>query len=150
METMMENYEEILQGFHENLPDTQIVLLSLTAMGGEHWGSKNQLAAYNNVTIKLLAEKYGYTFIETPVMKIQSFPNSTRDYIPIGSRPVGKIISIYAVISTEIKTLDEKFIPDTIARVADQDAIVERIDALETWHEGFEEISTEDINGLFA
>ena len=72
METMMENYEEILQGFHENLPDTQIVLLSLTAMGGEHWGSKNQLAAYNNVTIKLLAEKYGYTFIDlyTPLYDV--------------------------------------------------------------------------------
>ena len=33
-------------------------------MGGEHWGSKNQLAAYNNVTIKLLAEKYGFTFVD--------------------------------------------------------------------------------------
>lgn len=64
MDTMFENYEQILQGFQENLPDTQIVLLSLTAMGGENWGSKNQLAAYNNVTIKLLAEKYGYTFVD--------------------------------------------------------------------------------------
>ena len=64
MDTMFENYESILMGLRDNLPDSKIVLLSLTAMGGEHWGSKNQLAAYNNVTIKLLAEKYGFTFID--------------------------------------------------------------------------------------
>ena len=33
-------------------------------MGGEHWGRKNELAAYNNVKIKLYAEKYGFTFID--------------------------------------------------------------------------------------
>ena len=64
MDTMFENYEAILQGLRTNLPDTKVVLLSLTAMGGEHWGRKNQLAAYNNVSIKLLAEKYGFTFID--------------------------------------------------------------------------------------
>ena len=64
MDTMFENYESILQGLHKNLPETKVVLLSLTAMGGEHWGRKNQLAAYNNVTIKLLAQKYGYTFVD--------------------------------------------------------------------------------------
>ena len=64
MDTMFENYESILQGLQENLPETKVVLLSLTAMGGELWGRKNQLAAYNNVTIKLLAQKYGYTFVD--------------------------------------------------------------------------------------
>lgn len=71
-DTMFENYEDILRGLKENLPDTKVVLLSLTAMGGEHWGAKNQLAAYNNVTIKLLAEKYGYTFVDlyTPLYDV--------------------------------------------------------------------------------
>ena len=71
-DTMFENYENILMGLQENLPDTEIVLLSLTAMGGEVWGSKNQLAAYNNVTIKLLAEKYGFTFVDlyTPLYDV--------------------------------------------------------------------------------
>lgn len=64
MDTMFENYESILKGLQDNLPETKVVLLSLTAMGGEHWGRKNQLAAYNNVTIKLLAQKYGYTFVD--------------------------------------------------------------------------------------
>lgn len=64
MDTMFDNYEAILQGLQNNLPDTKVVLLSLTAMGGEHWGPKNQLAAYNNVKIKLLAKKYGFTFVD--------------------------------------------------------------------------------------
>ena len=61
---MFGNYENILIGLRDNLPNTKIVLLSLTAMGGEHWGRKNQLAAYNNVKIKKLASEYGYTFVD--------------------------------------------------------------------------------------
>ena len=64
MDSMFENYESILQGLKENLPESKIVLLSLTAMGGDHWGPKNQLAAYNNVTIKLLAQKYGFAYVD--------------------------------------------------------------------------------------
>ena len=72
MDTMFENYESILQGFRENLPDTKVVLLSLTAMGGEHWGPKNKQAAYNNVSIQLLAQKYGFTFVDlfTPLYDV--------------------------------------------------------------------------------
>ena len=64
MDTMLENYESILIGLRDNLPETKVVILSLTAMGGEHWGQKNQLAAYNNVSIKLLAEKYGFYYVD--------------------------------------------------------------------------------------
>ena len=63
-DTMLENYEDILRGLQENLPNTKIVLLSMTAMGGEHWGRKNQQAAFNNVSIKLLAEKYGFYYVD--------------------------------------------------------------------------------------
>lgn len=64
MDSMFDNYEEILKGFKNNLPNTKIVLLSLTAMGGEFWGVKNQLACYNNVKIKKLASEYGYEFVD--------------------------------------------------------------------------------------
>ena len=63
METMFENYQRILQSFKENVPKTKIILLSLTSMGRE-WGKKNQLAAYNNVKIKKLAEQYGFEFVD--------------------------------------------------------------------------------------
>lgn len=71
MDTMMEDYEDILMGLQENLPETKIVLLSLTSMSGE-WGRKNQLAAYNNVLIRKLAEKYGFTFVDiyAPLMDV--------------------------------------------------------------------------------
>ncbi len=63
-DTMMENYESILKGFAENLPNTKIILLSLTSMGGSDWGKNNQLAAYNNVQIKMLAEKYSFEYVD--------------------------------------------------------------------------------------
>ena len=72
MDAMFEDYESILQDLQKNLPETKVVLLSLTAMSGELWGPKNQLAAYNNVTIKLLAEKYGCEFVDlfTPLYDV--------------------------------------------------------------------------------
>jgi lysophospholipase L1-like esterase len=63
-ETMRQNYEDILIGLKTNLPKTKVILLSMTAMGGELWGKKNPQAAYNNVSIQLLAEKYGFTFVD--------------------------------------------------------------------------------------
>ena len=71
-ETMLENYEDILIGLQDNLPDTKVVLLSMTAMGGEHWGRWNAQACYNNVSIRLLAEKYGFTYVDlfTPLYDV--------------------------------------------------------------------------------
>ena len=73
-ETMLENYEDILIGLRDNLPDTKVVLLSMTAMGGEHWGRWNGQACLNNVSIRLLAEKYGYTYVDvfTPLFDVNT------------------------------------------------------------------------------
>ena len=61
--TMFDNYEDILLGLKENLPSTKVVLVSLTAMGKD-WAHKNQIACLNNAKIKILAEKYDYTFVD--------------------------------------------------------------------------------------
>ena len=61
--TMFENYEDILIALRENLPETEVILVSLTSMSRE-WGKNNQLAAYNNVKIKILAEKYGFSYVD--------------------------------------------------------------------------------------
>ena len=63
-ETMLDNYEDILIGLRDHLPDTQVVLLSMTAMGGEHWGRWNDRARANNVEIQRLADKYGFTYVD--------------------------------------------------------------------------------------
>ena len=71
--TMFDNYERILQGIKENVPNTEVILLSLTSMSGE-WGKNNQLAAYNNVKIKILAEKYSFNFVDlySPLLNLET------------------------------------------------------------------------------
>ena len=81
--TMFDNYEKILIGLKENLPDTKIVLLSMTNMSRE-WGRFNHQAAYNNVKIKKLAEKYGFAFVDlySPLMNLETgeiYPEYTTD-----------------------------------------------------------------------
>ena len=72
--TMFDDYEDIVQGLKTNLPDTKIVLLSLTAMSGELWGKNNSIACLNNVKIELIAEKYGCTFVDlfTPLFDLHT------------------------------------------------------------------------------
>ena len=49
--TMLENYESILRGFREHVPDTRIVLLSMTSMGSD-WAIYNPYAEENNIRIR--------------------------------------------------------------------------------------------------
>ena len=63
LRTMFEDYEEILKGLQGALPETDVVLVSLTAMRGTH-REKNDLAVRNNLRIKDYAERYGYTYVD--------------------------------------------------------------------------------------
>ena len=98
--TMFENYENILISFRDNLPNSEIVLISLTSMGGT-WGKNNHLAAYNNVKIKALAEKYGYHFVDvyTPLLN-QEIDEIYPEYTTDGGHltPLG-----YEVMTSQIK-----------------------------------------------
>ena len=64
MTTMFDNYENIIISMKDNMPNTEIILVSLTAMGGEHWGKNNHLACFNNVKIKMLAEKHDCIYVD--------------------------------------------------------------------------------------
>ena len=51
---------------------------------GQDWGKGNELAAYNNVKIKKLAEKYGFAFVDlySPLMNLKTgeiYPEYTTD-----------------------------------------------------------------------
>ena len=72
--TMFEDYEDLIIGIKTNLPDTKLVICSLTSMGGEHWGKNNQLAAFNNVKIKAYANKYDCPFVDlyTPLLNMET------------------------------------------------------------------------------
>ena len=63
LNTMFDDYEDILIGLKENLPNTKVILVSLTAMGRD-FKEKNKIASLNNVKIKLLADQYNYEFVE--------------------------------------------------------------------------------------
>ena len=83
LDTMFENYENILKGLQTNLPESRVVLLSLTSMG-QDWAKGNKTAAYNNVRIKMLAEQYGYAYVDlySPLMDLstgQIYPQYTTD-----------------------------------------------------------------------
>ena len=61
--TMFDNYENILKGFQHNVPNSKVILLSLTSMSKE-WGKNNNIAKENNLKIQELATKYNYEFID--------------------------------------------------------------------------------------
>ena len=73
LDTMFEDYETIVKRLCEELPETKIVLLSLTSMGLD-WGHKNHLAAFNNVKIKAIAAKYACTVVDlyTPLLNLET------------------------------------------------------------------------------
>ena len=100
LNTMFENYEDILIGLKDNLPNTKVILLSLTAMGKD-WGHKNEIACLNNVKIKLLAEKYDYTFVDlfTPLFDI-NIGEVYSDYTTDGAHFTSKG---YEVVTSVVK-----------------------------------------------
>lgn len=73
LKTMFEDYEGIVKGITQNLPETHLVICSLTSMGRE-WGKNNHLAAYNNVKIKAIADQYNCSFVDlyTPLLNTET------------------------------------------------------------------------------
>lgn len=103
--TMFDNYENILKGFKENLPNTKVILLSLTSMGGD-WGKNNQLAAYNNVKIKMLASKYNFEFVDI--------------YSPLLNLETGEIYTEYTTDGGHLTKLGYDVITNTIYPVIEE------------------------------
>ena len=109
LKTMFDNYEDILIGLRDNLPNTKVILLSLTAMG-QDWVYKNEIACLNNVKINLLAQKYGYTFVDlfTPLFDIDKnkiYSDYTTDGVHFTSKG-------YEVVTSLIAPVLENFLED--------------------------------------
>ena len=62
-DTMLDNYKNILDGFKNNIPESKIVLLSLTSMT-KNWGRNNKKAQENNKQIEAYAKEYNYTYVD--------------------------------------------------------------------------------------
>ena len=76
------NYETILSGIRQNLPETKIVWCSLTVLGKE-WAKYNKTMAACNQRIRALAETYGCAFADL--------------YTPLCSAETGEIRDEYTV-----------------------------------------------------
>lgn len=60
---MFTDYEDILARLKAELPDTQVVILSIPPAAGDY-ADRNGLIAINNLKIQTLAEKYGYVYVD--------------------------------------------------------------------------------------
>ncbi len=79
-DTMFEDYEDMLISFKEQMPETKVILVSHAPTSGDYWGARNQLFAYNNVKIKLLADKYDYEFVDlySPMLDLETGEMATK------------------------------------------------------------------------
>lgn len=109
MDKMFENYEDILKGFVNNLPNTKVILLSLTSMGS-NWGKKNQLAAYNNVKIEKLANKYSFKFIDL--------------YYPLFNLETGEIYNEYTTDGGHLTSLGYEVLTKEITPVVKEELLI--------------------------
>lgn len=61
--TMMQNYESIIQKLKENLPDSKIIILSLTPTGLSY-NDYNPLILERNSKLELLSNQYNCTYVD--------------------------------------------------------------------------------------
>lgn len=100
LDSMFENYEKILEGFKTNLPDTKVILLSLTPTGLK-LKERNPNICLSNVMIHKLAIKYDYEYIDlyTPL-----FDNETKEiYSKYTSDGIHFSVEGYDLITSIIK-----------------------------------------------
>ena len=73
LESIYDNYEKIITGIKEHLPETEIVWCSLSVLGND-WAKHNEKVVLCNQKIKLLAQKYGCEFVDiyTPLCDVET------------------------------------------------------------------------------
>lgn len=110
LDTMLENYEDMLVQIKNTLPRTKLVLCSLTAMGRE-LAPKNPLAAYNNVVIEKLAHKHDLTFVDLYAPLLDETIGEIRaDYTTDGAHLTN---AGYSVLTNALTPVLEKLLADT-------------------------------------
>ena len=73
LESIYSNYEKIITGIRDHLPDTKIVWCSLSVLGN-NWAKHNDTVVLCNQKIKLLAQKYECEFVDiyTPLCDVET------------------------------------------------------------------------------
>ncbi len=107
IDTMFEDYEEIVLTVKEKLPETKIVIVSLSPTS-DPIAERNPTIAYNNVKLKLLAEKHGCEFadIHTPLFDLES-GKLKAEYTPDG---IHHTAEGYRVITEVVKPIVDELL----------------------------------------
>lgn len=73
VDTMLENYEDIVVSLRQNMPESRLIICSLTAMGRD-WARKNDAAVKNNLVLEQIAARNGCAFVDlfTPLYDAQT------------------------------------------------------------------------------
>ncbi|MBQ7603104.1 MAG: hypothetical protein IJU58_03075 [Clostridia bacterium] len=100
--TMFQNYESILQKLQTNMPNSHVVLLSLTALGGDFSGLNNTFKQ-NNAVIQSLAQKYSFEYIDI--------------FTPLYNNETGGIYDEYTTDSVHLTTQGYQVLTNAITPV---------------------------------
>lgn len=100
VDTVCANYETIITGIREHLPETEIVWCSMTALGSD-WAKHNGTVIACNERIRTLADQYGCLYVDlfTPLCN----PETGEIYKAYTAEGVHLTDAGYQVVSAAIK-----------------------------------------------
>lgn len=99
LDTCMNNYDAILQGFHEHLPHTKVVVVGILPRRGEDLCKKIE---DNNAEIAKLTEKYTYTYVNLNALFISEDYKVNESLFKDGLHPNKKG---YQILTDELKPI---------------------------------------------
>ena len=97
--TCMNNYDAILQGFHEHLPHTKVVVVGILPRRGEDLCKKIE---ENNAEIAKLTEKYTYTYVDVNALFVTENYKVNESLFKDGLHPNKKG---YQILTDELKPI---------------------------------------------
>ena len=105
-DTMLENYESIVNNIQTHLPETKIILCSLTSMTG-NWGKNNEKARNNNVKIKEIADSHGCSYADLYNALLDPSTNELKEEYSVdgGHLTAAGYTVVTSVITPILKTL---------------------------------------------
>ena len=106
-DTMLTNYETIVSKIKQNLPQSSVILCSLTSMTGD-WAKNNEKARQNNVEIQKIAAKYNYVYADLFNPLLDPTTNELRQEYSVDGGHLTK--EGYTVITNVLKPIISNFL----------------------------------------
>ena len=99
LDTCMNNYDAILQGFYQHLPNTKVVVVGILPRRGEELCEKIE---NNNAEIAKLTEKYSYTYVDVNALFVTEDYRVNESLFKDGLHPNKKG---YQILTDELKPI---------------------------------------------